>query len=70
MRKSKEKSNKAYKKQSNKNLRANRVFEVGDLVWVYLHKERFPNQRMNNLLPRADGPFKVVEKLNHLWFRS
>ncbi|RDX77611.1 hypothetical protein CR513_42229, partial [Mucuna pruriens] len=30
----------------------------GDLVWVYLRKERFPNLRKSKLLLRGDGPFK------------
>jgi hypothetical protein len=39
-------------------------FEPGDLVWLHLGKERFPNLRKSKLMPRADGPFKVLEKLN------
>jgi hypothetical protein len=27
-------------------------------------KDRFPNLRKSKLLPRADGPFKVLEKIN------
>jgi hypothetical protein len=29
-----------------------------------LRKERFPNLRNSKLMPRADGPFKVLEKIN------
>ncbi|XP_057543337.1 uncharacterized protein LOC130821563 [Amaranthus tricolor] len=36
----------------------------GDLVWIYMRKERFPSQRKNKLMPRAEGPFEVVEKIN------
>ncbi|XP_039688557.1 uncharacterized protein [Medicago truncatula] len=34
------------------------------LVWVHLRKERFPSKRKNKLMPRADGPFKVISKIN------
>jgi hypothetical protein len=39
-------------------------FEPIDLVWLHLRKERFPKLRKSKLLPRADGPFKVLEKVN------
>jgi hypothetical protein len=39
-------------------------FEPSDLVWLHLRKERFPNLRNSKLMPRADGPFKVLEKIN------
>jgi hypothetical protein len=41
------------------------VFNIGDLVWLHLRKERFPNERKSKLLPRADGPFKVLERYNN-----
>ena len=34
-----------------------RVFEEGDLVWIHLSKERFPQERNSKLKPRGDGPF-------------
>jgi hypothetical protein len=40
------------------------AFEPGDLVWLHLRKDRFPNLRKSKLLPRADGPFKVLQKIN------
>ena len=40
------------------------TFEPGDLVWLHLRKDRFPNLRKSKLLPRADGPFKVLERIN------
>jgi hypothetical protein len=40
------------------------VFNPRDLVWLHLHKERFPNERKSKLLPRADGPFKVLARYN------
>ena len=27
-------------------------------------KERFPSKRKSKLMPRADGPFEVLEKIN------
>ena len=40
------------------------TFEPGDLVLLHLRKDRFPNLRKSKLLPRADGPFKVLERIN------
>jgi hypothetical protein len=39
-------------------------FEHGDLVWLHLTKEWFPDLRKSKLMPRVDGPFKVLEKIN------
>jgi hypothetical protein len=39
-------------------------FEPRDLVWLHLRKERFPALRKSKLMPRAHGPFKVLEKVN------
>jgi hypothetical protein len=39
-------------------------FEPGDLVWLHLRKERFPDLRKSKIMPRADGPFKILEKIN------
>ncbi|XP_021767609.1 uncharacterized protein LOC110731999 [Chenopodium quinoa] len=64
VRKNIEKANEIYKKQANKRVKNVRSFEVGDLVWIYMRKERFPNQRKNKLMPRAEGPFEIVEKIN------
>jgi len=33
-------------------------------VWIHLRKERFPSKRKNKLMPREDGPFEVLEKIN------
>ena len=38
-------------------------FEVGDLVWVHLRKDRFPPGKFGKLKPRVDGPFKIIEKI-------
>ncbi|KAK1614317.1 hypothetical protein QYE76_019834 [Lolium multiflorum] len=42
-----------------------RVFEEGDLVWIHLRKERFPQERNSKLKPRGDGPFKVLKRINN-----
>ena len=56
-----EKVNEMYKKNANKG-RTRRSFEVGDLVWVHLRKERFPGKRKHKLMPHAEGPFKILAK--------
>ena len=33
------------------------ILEPGDLVWLHLRKDRFPEVRKSKLMPRADGPF-------------
>jgi transposase len=40
------------------------LFRSGDLVWIHLRKERFPGQRKSKLMPRGDGPFRVLAKIN------
>ncbi|KAM7519337.1 hypothetical protein LguiB_018299 [Lonicera macranthoides] len=52
-----------YAQQANKG-RKKIVFEPGDWVWLHLRKERFPEQRRSKLLPRGDGPFQVLERIN------
>jgi hypothetical protein len=52
-----EKMTKKYEKCANKG-RRKILFELGDMVWVHLRKERFLEQRKSKLQPRADGQFK------------
>jgi hypothetical protein len=40
------------------------VFEVGDLVWLHLRKDCFSDLRKSQLMPRSDGPLKVIDKIN------
>src|SRR5438128_2096105 len=40
------------------------TFEPSDLVWLHLRKDRFLDLRKSKLLPRADGPFKVIKRIN------
>ncbi|XP_071917073.1 uncharacterized protein [Coffea arabica] len=44
--------------------RSKMVFEPGDWVWIHMRKERFPVKRRSKLLPRGDGPFQVLERIN------
>jgi hypothetical protein len=39
--------------------------EPGDLVWMHLRKERFPELRKPKLMSRAAGPFKILVKINN-----
>ena len=38
--------------------------ESGDLVWLHMRKDRFPKLRKSKLMPRAAGPYKIIEKIN------
>jgi hypothetical protein len=58
-----EKTTQLYEKLANKG-RKKVLFEQGDLVWVHLCKDRFPDQRKSKLQPRADGLFTVLCKIN------
>ena len=40
------------------------LFEPEDLVWIHLCKDHFPDKRKSKLLPRGDGPFRVLAKIN------
>jgi len=58
-----EKKVKSYVKHANKG-RRKVVFEPGDWVWVHFRKEIFLSQRKSKLMPRGDGPFQVLAKIN------
>ena len=58
-----EKQNSRYKTQRDKHHKLH-TFKEGDLVWIHLRKERFPNKPNDKLSPRADGPFRVTQKIN------
>jgi len=34
------------------------------MVWIHLRKERFPAKRKTKLIPRAEGPFEILERIN------
>jgi hypothetical protein len=33
-------------------------------VWLHLRKDRFPDLRKSKLMPRANGAFRIIEKIN------
>jgi hypothetical protein len=39
-------------------------FQPGDMVWVHLHKDRFPLLRCSKLRPRGAGPYRVIAIIN------
>jgi hypothetical protein len=43
--------------------------ESGDLVWLHLRKEQYPDLIKSKLMSRANGPFKVLEKINENAYR-
>ncbi|RDY06379.1 hypothetical protein CR513_09637, partial [Mucuna pruriens] len=59
-----EKKAKQYLKHANKSKRE-MVFQEGDLVWVHLSKNSFPNLRKSKLLPSGDAPFKILKRINN-----
>ena len=52
-----------YKARANKHRKAI-TFKLKDLVRTHLRKERFPSRRDKKLMPRSNGPFKVLKKVN------
>jgi hypothetical protein len=62
-RKNIEKKSAQYAKQANKG-KKKVTFQPGDLVWLHLRKDCFPQQRKSKLSPRGDGPFKVLQQIN------
>nr|GEX47085.1 RNA-directed DNA polymerase [Tanacetum cinerariifolium] len=57
------KHNLQYQTRANKH-RKQVLFEEGDLVWIHLRRARFPQRRFGKLHPRADGPFRILKKIN------
>jgi hypothetical protein len=56
---------KAVRKAASMNKHRKKVlFEPRDLVWIHLRKEHFPDQHKSKLMPRGDGPFHVLSKIN------
>ena len=33
-------------------------------MWVHFRKEKFPSKRKSKFLPRGDGPFQVLKRIN------
>jgi hypothetical protein len=39
-------------------------FEPGDLVWIHISKGKFQSKHKSKLMPRVDGPFRIIENVN------
>jgi hypothetical protein len=55
-----EKMNEKYRIAASKGRKVVKL-EPSDLEWVHLRKDRFSDLRKSKLMPRAAGPFKVLE---------
>ena len=40
------------------------LFDEGDWVWLHFRKDRFPTLRKSKFMPRGDGPFQVLKRIN------
>jgi len=58
-----EKFNAFYQGQANKHKKSV-VFQLKDLVWINLRKKCFPSKHKSKLMPRAHGPFDILERAN------
>jgi len=58
-----EKKNEQYANKVNSGRKLVR-FEPGDWVWMHIRKERFLEQRRSKLMPRGDGPYQIIERIN------
>jgi hypothetical protein len=57
-----EKMNEKYRIAASKGCKEVKL-EPGDLVWLHLRKERFPELRKSKLMSRTAGPFKILAKI-------
>jgi hypothetical protein len=58
-----EKMNEKYHIAANKGCKEVKL-EPGDLVWLHLRKERYPELRNSKLMSRVVDPFKILAKIN------
>ena len=42
-----------------------KIFEPGDWVWLHLRKDKLPTHRKSKLMPRDDGSFQVIKRINY-----
>ena len=56
------KANARYQHKANRGLKGSKQLQIGDFAWIHLRKERFPQLRKNKLMPRAMGPFQIIDK--------
>ncbi|KAM1328423.1 hypothetical protein ACFX13_012750 [Malus domestica] len=56
-------TNAKYKAAADQHRRSH-VFQVGDVVMVFLRKERFPVGTYSKLKPRKYGPYTIIQKIN------
>ena len=59
-----EATNAKYKEAADEKSRE-KIFNVGDLVLVYLRKERFPVGTYKKLKDKKYGPFQITKKINN-----
>jgi translation initiation factor IF-1 len=59
-----EKMNEKYRIAASKGRKEVKL-EPGDLVWLHLRTERFPELRKSKLMSCAAGPFKILAKINN-----
>ena len=64
------KANGRYKQKADGKHQPREPLKLGDLVWIHLIKERFPQLRKNKLMPRAAGPFPIIAKLGDNAFKA
>ena len=58
-------TNAKYKEATDKKRQHEKIFNVGDLVLVYLRYERFPVSTYNKLRDNKYRPFPITKKINN-----